>query len=453
MSQNPQLLRVYQALSSLTLFQDLKQDPAIQCYGKIIETAALNENIQPICLLSDYHRLASLLIEGANKNNLSPSGNLWQNYLLNSMLLADHLFARSVADGVPVAPFLKEAFLHDLRNLQTLLQEGVVVLKELFKKQIGILPLSLATDSVQASYSKEPVISHFAQLKGQLLESNNWQKQLDAFIKFYRRAGVGSFALYRAFHWEETPGPGGYGLVGIEHTDPQRINQLIGYERQRQQVLDNTERLLAGKAAHNLLLYGDRGTGKSSTVKALLHEYGDAGLRLVQVPRKNLGGLQKLTRYLGKQPLKFIVFIDDLSFEDSETEYKEFKTQLEGSLEQQPTNVCIYVTSNQRHLIKENFGDRHMKETNGEVHPGDTMQEKLSLTDRFGLKITFLAPDKTAFLEIVRQLAIQENIQIETGLLEKLALQWTLWNNERSGRTARQFIDTLKDRDNYDLFL
>lgn len=451
MSQNPQLLRVYQALSSLTLFQALNQDPAIQCFGKIIETAALNENIKPIGLLSDYHRLASLLIEGADKESISPTGNLWQNHLLNCILFADHPFARSAACGDSVAPFVQEAFLHDLRNLQTLFQEGVVVLKELFKKQIGILPLSLPTDSVHVNHTAEPVSSLFAQLKGQLLESNNWQNQLVAFMNFYRRAGVGTFALYRAFHWEVTPE--GYDLVGIEHPDPQRINQLIGYERQRQQVLDNTERLLAGKAAHNLLLYGDRGTGKSSTVKALLHEYGDAGLRLVQVPRKNLSSLQKLTGYLGKQPFKFIVFIDDLSFEDSETEYKEFKTQLEGSLEQQPANVCIYVTSNQRHLIKENFGDRHMKETNGEVHPGDTMQEKLSLTDRFGLKITFLAPDKAAFLEIVRQLAIQEHIQIEAGLLEKLALQWTLWNNERSGRTARQFIDTLKDRDNYDLFI
>ncbi|WP_238472789.1 ATP-binding protein [Desulforamulus profundi] len=288
-------------------------------------------------------------------------------------------------------------------------------------------------------------------MKEKLLLSQHWPDLLPDFMDFYRRAGFGEFARYWAFRWEATPA--GYQLAGLEEPDPIRLHQLIGYERQRKQVLDNTERLLKGRPAHNLLLYGDRGTGKSSTIKALLHEYGPLGLRLVQVSRKNLGGLQKLTGFLRKIPLKFVIFIDDLSFEETETEYKEFKTQLEGSLEQQPANVCIYVTSNQRHLIKEYFGERTTRVADdGEVHPGDTMQEKLSLADRFGLKITFLAPDKEAFLNIVRELAAQEGIQIDAATLERLALQWTLRNSERSGRTARQFIDHIKDRDDFNIF-
>lgn len=449
MTKNTQILRSYQALSSLTLHAGITQDPAIQQFQRIIEQATLDEQGTPERLLGDYHHLATLLLEAASTKNLPPAGTLWENHLLNIILLQDHLYARQVALGETTSPFLEEAFLHDLRHLQTLCQEGAVALKEFFKRQTGLLPLSLPTAPQAGGCAPGNLHPAFAQLKGLLLSSNSWHKHLDAWQTLYSQAGVGIFARYRAFRWERVVGD--YTLLGIENPDPQRLEQLVGYERQRQQVLDNTRRLISGKPTHNLLLYGDRGTGKSSTVKALLHEFAHQGLRLVQISRQDLAGLQRLTSYLSHQPGKFIVFIDDLSFEDTETEYKELKTQLEGSLEQHPANVCIYVTSNQRNLIKEYFDDRKTKELNGEVHPGDTLQEKLSLADRFGLKITYLAPDKQAFLEIVRQLAVQEHIPLAGDQLEKMALKWTLWHNERSGRTARQFIDYLKDREDWSL--
>lgn len=433
-----------QAQSSLVLFQGIKQDEVFQSFTKIITTAT--EEKSSVNLLREYHNFWGLLLQQTTHSSLPRVGNPWQDYLLNLLLFDDNLFTREAAGQNEISNLLQEACLHDLRQLQVLYLQGLSALAGISNNLPGAFKLpDTAFTSIKNCF--HPAGEQILELKQQFLGSVDWREQFPALLHFYRTCGFGQFALYRAFRFEAVTG--GYKLKGIAHPDPIRLHQLIGYERQRNQVLDNTERLLQGRPALNLLLYGDRGTGKSSTVKALLNEYGHRGLRLVQVPRRNLEGLQELTGYLSSLPLKFIIFIDDLSFEEAETDYKEFKTQLEGSLERPAANLCIYVTSNQRNLIKEYFGERQNRLLDsGEVHAGDTMQEKLSLADRFGLKITFLSPDKEAFLKIVRELAWQENIFIDATKLEKLAFQWTLWHNERSGRTARQFIDHLKDRDN-----
>lgn len=437
------ILPLYQTLQCLTLFQSVKSDEAVKLFVNLISTAG--DGFSPEQKLAEYHHLASILLEKYSIKQPPPAGDLWQNHLLNLILLDDNLFTREAAAGREISPALREACLHDLRILQILCKQGLETLDTLLQPYPGYFKMTGFARTTAPANKLLPQTIEILNMKQRLLQSDNWPDLINDLLTFFPRVGLGDFALYRAFRWKETPS--GYRLRGIESPDPVCFQQLIGYRHQRQQVIDNTERLLKGLTAHNLLLYGDRGTGKSSTVKALLHAYGSSGLRLVQISKKNLGSLQELTQYLSKLPLKYIIFIDDLSFEEKETEYKEFKTQMEGSLEQQPANLRIYVTSNQRHLIKENFGDRSQESTrSGEVHPGDTAQEKLSLADRFGLKVTFPSPDKATFLEIVRKLALQENIMLDIETLEKLALQWTLWHNERSGRTARQFIDHLKDR-------
>jgi uncharacterized protein len=216
---------------------------------------------------------------------------------------------------------------------------------------------------------------------------------------------------------------------------------LIGYEKEREPLLRNTERLLAGLPSHHALLYGLPGTGKSSTVKAVLNEYADSGLKLVELAKEDLGELPAVLEVLRGRGPSFILFIDDLSFEEHEVEYKALKALLEGSVEEPPGNVRLYATSNRRNLIRERFSDR---EEGDDVHARDTMQEKLSLAARFALRLTFPAPDQKRYLEIVSGLARERGVKIPAEELEERALLWDRWHAGRSGRTARQFVDELE---------
>jgi predicted AAA+ superfamily ATPase len=252
-----------------------------------------------------------------------------------------------------------------------------------------------------------------------------------------------------------------------------RPQDLIGYAPERALLRRNTVQLLAGYPANNVLLYGDRGTGKSSSVKALLHEpaphepgprsapdlsdpdappqTAGAGarevvdwgrLRLIEVPKGRLGDFPLIVALLRGRPQRFVLFIDDLSFEEGETQYKDMKAMLEGGLEARPPNAVVYATSNRRHLIREQFADRPAPGTD-EVHAMDTVQEKLSFADRFGLTITFPSPNQAAYLAIVEGLARQRGLTIAPAALRARAIEWAAWHNGRSGRTARQFVDHL----------
>jgi uncharacterized protein len=209
-------------------------------------------------------------------------------------------------------------------------------------------------------------------------------------------------------------------------------------------LLRNTERFLAGLPAHHVLLYGPPGTGKSSTVKAVLNEYADRGLRLVEVAKEDLGALPRVLENLRGRGPRFVLFVDDLSFEEHEVEYKSLKALLEGSVEEPPENVRVYATSNRRNLIRERFSDRDEGGANDDVHARDTMQEKLSLSARFGLRVTFPAPDQQRYLEIITGLARRRGIKIPDEQLEEQAMLWDRWHAGRSGRTARQFVDELE---------
>ncbi|MDH7479751.1 MAG: ATP-binding protein, partial [Syntrophomonadaceae bacterium] len=209
---------------------------------------------------------------------------------------------------------------------------------------------------------------------------------------------------------------------------------------QRQQLILNTERFLSGLPASNVLLYGKRGTGKSSMVKALLNRYYLQGLRLVEVSKDDLSDLPSIVNLLRNRTLHFIIFVDDLSFEEHEIQYKGLKAVLEGGIETMPRNVLIYATSNRRHLIREYFSDREPGE---EIHRDDTLQEKLSLADRFGITIFFPAPTQSVYLRIVEELANQRRIPLGREELHARAREWEKWQNGISGRTARQFVDNL----------
>ena len=255
----------------------------------------------------------------------------------------------------------------------------------------------------------------------------------DALTRFYREHGAGLYARYRAFLWEDGR------LVPVPDPDCPKPEDLLGYELQRDQVEANTRQLMAGHPANNVLLFGDGGTGKSATVKSMLYLPGMEDLRLIEIQKENLTGLPQLMRSLGGRRQKFILFIDDLAFDQDDKTYSSLKTILEGSLERRPANVAIYATSNRRHLVRQNFSDRG----SDEVDAAETISEKTALAERFGLRIPYLTMNKSGYLALVDHLAGQAGITMDREVLHAQAMTWEIRHSGRTPRVARQFIASL----------
>lgn len=248
------------------------------------------------------------------------------------------------------------------------------------------------------------------------------------------KKGYGMFAKHHVFTVENGQ------LVPVKYPDPQRLSELPGYEKEREKVIANTKALLAGMPANNVLLYGDAGTGKSSAVKAIANEFAPEGLRLVEVKKNQLYQIPKLMEELAANPLRFVLFIDDLSFTGNDDNFSALKATLEGGVSGCGDNVVIYATSNRRHLVKESFADR----VGDELHLNDTMQETMSLSARFGLTVTFQKPDKEEYLQIVKSLAAEYGVKMDEAELFRRAEAHAIRKNGRSPRTAKQFIELLK---------
>ncbi len=273
-------------------------------------------------------------------------------------------------------------------------------------------------------------------LSQKLEKAENAEAALEALREFYRNYGVGIPGMYKAFRLE------GEKLAPIKRLSPFRFSDLVGLEEQKAALKANTEAFLEGKRANNVLLYGDAGTGKSSCIKALANEYYSAGLRVVEVYRHELISLGKVIEALRNRNYFFILYMDDLSFEEFETEYKYLKAVIEGGLSDRPENVLIYATSNRRHLIRESFKDR--QENDLDMHPGDTVQEKLSLSGRFGISLYFGRPNKKEYLHIVEGIADREGLELSREELHARANSWELSHGGRSGRAARQLVDAVR---------
>ncbi|MCA1597342.1 MAG: DUF815 domain-containing protein, partial [Chloroflexi bacterium] len=266
----------------------------------------------------------------------------------------------------------------------------------------------------------------------------NWATLLEPLARRHYENGVGEIGRFRAFRWVSSEND----LVGVAEPDPITLDDLVGYDYQKGILLQNTEQFLAGYPCNNILLYGARGTGKSSLVKALLNAYGGRGLRLVEVARDDMRDFPRIVRELRGRPQRFLLFADDLSYDDAELHYRELKAALEGSVEGRPENVLLYATSNRRHLIKERFRDRDTADD--EIHTQDTAQEKLSLADRFGLTLSFAPPTQTEYLRMVETIAARRGMTIDREEIHAAAIRWAALHNIPSGRTARQFVDDLQ---------
>ncbi|MBN2287319.1 MAG: ATP-binding protein [Tissierellales bacterium] len=268
----------------------------------------------------------------------------------------------------------------------------------------------------------------------------NWKNSSLNYFNIYdqriRNISVYGYGIYSKHHTFTVENGN---LVPVINPDKVKLNDLKGYTEERKSVIDNTLALIKGRPAANTLLYGDAGTGKSSTVKAIVNAYQDVGLRLVEVPKKQLKNISGLMDSLSHNPLKFILFIDDLSFTRNDDEFGSLKAILEGSISSRPQNVVIYATSNRRHLVKESFSERE----GDDIHLNETIQELTSLSDRFGLLVSFFRPDKKQYLKIVHELALHYNIDLPLELLELEAERFAVRRSGRSPRIARQFIEYL----------
>jgi len=282
----------------------------------------------------------------------------------------------------------------------------------------------------------------------QLEESGDVEEFQSHVSEFYREFGVGKFGLNKAFRIVEKDegqtvliDP----IINVEHV---YFKDIVGYELQKQKLIENTEAFVEGREANNVLLFGDAGTGKSSSVKAVLNEYYSRGLRIIEVYKHQFKALSDVLEQIKDRNYKFIIYMDDLSFEDYELEYKYLKAILEGGLGKRPDNVLIYATSNRRHLIREKFSDK--RELDDELHNNDTVQEKLSLASRFGVTIYFGSPDKRQFETIVKALADRCHLDMPEDELYREANKWQLSHGGLSGRTASQFITHLLGRQRMD---
>ena len=277
---------------------------------------------------------------------------------------------------------------------------------------------------------------------GEGIPPARWSVSEKNFLGIYRERiaalhtrGFGIFAKYHVFVFRDGK------LVPLKNPDPQKMSQLSGYEAERGKVIANTVALLNDKPAPNVLLYGDAGTGKSSTVKAIANEYKDMGLRLIELTKAQLGELPNLIEKIAGNPLKFIIFIDDISFSADDDNFSAFKAVLEGSAAAKTSNMTIYCTSNRRHIVRERFSDR----SGDDVHASDTREEMASLSERFGLRVAFLKPDKDTYLKIVESLAREYGIECTPELFTR-AEAYALRRSGRSGRAAKHFIELERAR-------
>lgn len=370
--------------------------------------------------------------------NMGFYGNLWHCYLTNLLVNHENSYSKACEIVGRIEGTLNEAVLHDFVILKELFDYDFTdMAKWLGVEQLGLI-LQYQTNAEGKVYNRR-IRDRICSLAVQFEEARSPEEMKNMLTEFYREYGVGRFGLHKAFRVEHTEA--GVAITPILNIAHVQLSDLVGYELAKKKLLDNTKAFVNGKKANNCLLFGDAGTGKSSSIKAIANAYYDRGLRIIEVYKHQFQDLNEVIGQIKNRNYKFIIYMDDLSFEEFEIEYKYLKAVIEGGLEKKPGNVLIYATSNRRHLVREKFSDKEERED--DLHKNDTVQEKLSLVSRFGVTIYFGSPDKKEFQGIVKALAERNGIDMPQEELLLEANKWELAHGGLSGRTAQQFIDYL----------
>ncbi|MEE8716320.1 MAG: ATP-binding protein [Coriobacteriales bacterium] len=412
-------------LDSLAVFRALLDDPVVSALRSLLELGAEAGRAQgpgrPVP--DEAARLAGAYAAFVSELFASGASSLAA-YVRDAAEVDANVYVRTVGSGQTPSAAMEACVTSELATLQRVADLTP-------SRLLSCVGLSGAADGAQPAGDV---------LAGGFLPVFDAEVGVDLAADFRARVadigryGYGMFARYRAFTLDAAGS-----IVAVRHPDPTRLADLADYEAQKRVIVDNTRALLAGRPAANILLTGDAGTGKSSTVKAVVNELADEGLRILEVSKDQLHLIPAVLDELSANPLKFILFIDDLSFTVNDDNYAALKAILEGSVAAKSSNVAIYATSNRRHLVRESFADRE----GDEVHLNDTLQETMSLSDRFGIHLTFEKPDKRTYLDIVRQLATAAGIDYDPADLDALAERYALRRGGRSARGARQLVDAL----------
>ncbi|MCR5676598.1 MAG: ATP-binding protein [Agathobacter sp.] len=430
---------MYNQVSRLLMYGDLAENELLWELAQIFEKFETG-NYDKVTLVREIHTQMKHLLEIAT--NYGFDDNLWHNYLTFYLMMNENPFSitcekTGASDG----------------SVNALVQGDLKIMKELFDYDFAPIEAALEIDCFtrisnyhaiqkpELMYNKN-VSTKVRALSRQLESAADKQEFFACLTDFYRDYGVGMWGLNKAFRIEETD-ENHMQFVPINNMDAVMLDDLIGYELQKQKLVDNTEAFVQGRKANNVLLFGDSGTGKSTSIKAIVNEYYDAGLRMIEIYKHQFRHLSNVIAQIKNRNYKFIIYMDDLSFEEFEIEYKYLKAVIEGGVETRPENILIYATSNRRHLIKESWNDRNDQEHQNDRHHSDTVEEKLSLVNRFGVTINYSKPSQKEYFHIVTELAHKAGIDMPDEQLQAEANKWELSHGGISGRTAQQFINYL----------
>lgn len=430
---------MYREISKLIIYGDMERKSILYKLGEIFcrfdeRSCSKSQLIQDI--YTQIKRLLTVATDyGFNKN-------LWHNYLTFYLVTEENPFSITCekvgANCGSVNNFAK----NDFKVFRNLFNYDFSVIEE----ELGIdcftqISNYTAIHKKDLMYNKN-VSEKITELSDKLEKSADENEFFDCVTEFYREYGVGMFGLNKAFRIKELAN-NDIEFVPINNMDKVMLDDLIGYEIQKQKLIDNTAAFVEGKKANNVLLFGDSGTGKSTSIKAIVNAFYPQGLRMIEIYKHQFKDLSNVIAKIKNRNYRYIIYMDDLSFEEFEIEYKFLKAVIEGGVETKPDNILIYATSNRRHLIKETWNDRSDMEVDNGIHRSDTIEEKMSLVNRFGVTICYSKPNQKEYFRIVTELAHRQGINLSDDELCKEANKWELSHGGISGRTAQQFVNYL----------
>ena len=430
---------MYKIVSKLLIYGDMPKDTILMELADIVrkmdDKTQTKEELSTRVFTQMKHLLQVATDYGFDRN-------LWHNYLTFLLITSENPFSITCekvgANEGSVNYFAKgdfraflDLFHYDFSELEEYL--GIDCFRRISNYQ--------AIGKKKLMYNKN-VSQKVQALSRKLEEAQDENEFFDCVTGFYKDYGVGMFGLNKAFRIQSRA-DGRVDFVAINNMDAVMLDDLIGYELQKKKLVENTLAFVQGKKANNVLLFGDSGTGKSTSIKAIVNEFYDQGLRMIEIYKHQFKDLSAVIAQIKNRNYRFIIYMDDLSFEEFEVEYKFLKAVIEGGVETRPDNILIYATSNRRHLIKENWSDRSDMEHDNGMHRSDTMEEKLSLVNRFGVTICYSKPSQKEYFHIVEGLARRAGITMPEEMLRAEANKWELSHGGISGRTAQQFINYL----------